>query len=216
MQWSKYRALQELHPWLIEAIDPFQRLSKYGSPNERSNGVIREFVRSKLEFVAFRPFERIDLRKVIETWDESNDPFVCDPHFGGNLNHSLDVEWMLTVCVASDGRQVTHVLSLKDGESISDQLASIDTMYRRTWPKGVTVSWVALVRSVAESYRSGDDSRLAALRIEIFSFPSGFDSRPIPDSTDIAQSAGDRVAHRAFMRGTLMPPLIPGTTSFAG
>ena len=101
MKWHKWKELVGQCPWLIQAIN---------GPDGRVD-VERDFVRHRLEYVAFRPFHTLDLETIRNDGrDTLEERLITDPYFDGDPNRwyeeHFEIFWHLADRADQSGEKV--------------------------------------------------------------------------------------------------------------
>ncbi|HEU0080501.1 MAG TPA: hypothetical protein VFQ72_00535 [Candidatus Paceibacterota bacterium] len=197
MKWKKFCELQAQYPFLAHDLN--------------WRGVLRdtkEFVRTKVGFIAFRPFEKLDLSA---SSSSRGTPLKSD-YVHVKMECYTAVEYQLSFHVEGegDGTRMRYVTTDIGDGSIQ---AHIDDVTR--WFEGCEVFrgkqlvWERVVkRTVSGSSYAG----LTDMSLEIYPFPRFYRFKPMP-RTPLPPSDH---SHVAYVTGAPMPPIIPGTLSFAG
>ena len=191
MKWKKFLELQAQHPFLGNDLN--------------WRGVLRnhkEFVRTKVGFIAFRPFDKLDLAAKAA----SSGTLLKSNYVHVKIECYQAVEYQLSFHVEgeADGTRLRYVTTDVGDGSIQ---AHIDDVIR--WFEGCEVFrgkqliWERVVkRTVSGSSHVG----LTNMSLEIYLFPRFYRFKPIP-RTPLPPADPATVA---YLTGAPMPPIIPG------
>jgi hypothetical protein len=192
MKWKKFLELQAKYPFL---------------PNDLCwRGTLpdaKDFVRKKVGFIAFRPFEKLDLS---ETYSSNSTP-LDTKYAHVKMAYYTTVEYQISFHIEgeNEGTRTRHVdPGIGDG-SIQ---AHIDDIMR--WFDGCEVfqdkrlMWERVIkRTVSGSSYAG----LTSMNLEIYQFPRYYRCKPWSFDYNIPVP---NPATRAYVLGEEMPPLVPG------
>jgi hypothetical protein len=197
MKWNKFCALQAKHPSLA------RDLRLHG--DER---IDKEFVRKKIDFIAFRPFEGLELSAKPSSSGiplKSNYPNVTVESYE-SVNYSI----VFHVEGENDGTRLRFVADDIGDGSIQAHIDEIATWFNSCDAFcGKQLIWERVVK---KSIRGSSLVGMTSIRLEIYTFPRFYRFRPIP----MAPLPPPNPGHRAYMSGGAMPPIIPGSLDFAG
>lgn len=195
MKWKKFQELVKRYPFVASDVG----LLDVSLANNK------QFVRRHVGFIAFRPFESLDLNshstfKVVPTETSPTTP----PSYRFEM-----VEY--SICVTFGDKTGRITLNTPNSPTIKEAIEKFDTFYEtRVGVDEQSVDWKHVVR---KSVRGNSDAHLVTeMNIEIYPFPRFYRARPIPMPSMTLPSP----SHIAYMTGAHMPPLIPGTLRFSG
>lgn len=191
MKWKKFRELQAQYPFLAHDLN--------------WRGVLRdtkEFVRTKVGFIAFRPFEKLDLSA---KHSSSSTPLKSDyVHVKMECYRAVEYQLSFHVEGEGDGTRLRYVTTDIGDGSIQ---AHIDDVTR--WFEGCEVFrgkqliWERIVkRTVSGSSHAG----LTDMSLEIYLFPRFYRFKPMPRTPLPPPDP----AYMAYINGEPMPPIVPG------
>ncbi len=164
---------------------------------------LKEFVQTKVSFIAFRPFEKLDLS---EKYSSSSVPLESR-YVHVEMERYKAVEYQLIFHVEGqcDGTRLRYVSDDVGDGSIQ---AHIDDITK--WFEGCEVFhgkhliWERVVkRTVSGSSHTG----LTEMSLEIYPFPQFYRFRPIPRKLSPPKDP----ARIAYLTGAPMPPIIPSS-----
>jgi hypothetical protein len=201
MKWNKFMALQSQYPFLANDLS--------------WRGVLRdtkEFVRKKIGYIAFRPFETLDL-----TSKATSSITVLKSAFRYTQMESYtSVEYQISFHVEGEGKheggsgvdRLRYVTSEVGDGSIQAHIDDVTAWFTSCEAfNGKQLIWERVVkRTVSGSSHVG----LSNMNLEIYVFPRFYRFRSLPRTLPPPPSR----ARLAYLRGEPMPPLIPGTLRF--
>lgn len=180
MKWEKFLKLINKHPFIEQDL----RHKKNISPTTK------EFVKKKVGFIAFRPFESLDLSS-------------------RSSSGASAVEYQLAFRVEGEYDKVR----LRDVGTNSIQFhIDLIMLWAETCEDflGKQLIWERIVkRTVRGSVNTG---LLTGMDLEIYLFPRFYRFRPMPRPP--SRRADPSII--AYMNGEPLPPIIPGTVRFVG
>lgn len=181
MKWNKFLGLQRQHPFLAQDLNWRGVL-----PN------MKEFVRTKVNYIAFRPFESLDL--------------YTGPSSGTSGTSAVEYQLVFHVEGEYDNARLRDVTT----DSIQAHIDMVMLLFETCEDfRGKQLIWERIVkRTVRGSVNTG---LLTGMDLEIYLFPRFYRFRPMPKppSRPVSQSV------IAYMTGGQIPPILPGTTEFA-
>lgn len=197
VKWNKFLEMQRQYPSLAHNIN--------------WRGIVQDphdFVRTKLEYVAFRTFEKLDLAT---TKSSSSSTPLPSPYQHVRFESFVLVEFKLVFHTEYEPNGSRERLVYDDVGNGSIQ-AHIDEI--AAWHascqafRGQQLVWECIVkRTVSGSTHVG----ISNMRLEIYRFPKHYRFKAMPRQ----QLPPANEATIAYMTGGHMPPIIPGTLSFA-
>jgi hypothetical protein len=174
---------------------------------------LRDFVRHRLDYITFRPWRNLNLLSVTGDWvtmDTLEWGVRCDPRFGGKRDASYIVDWEIVWHV---GDQAPAPTPHEDGYAINDSLLRILGEYEAGHFGRGELSFDFIVRRSTEV-----SSKKASLTmaIEMYVVPGYIlHTPPFARPQTVVDDTRERVARRAYLRNEPLPPLIPGSLTFA-
>jgi len=194
MKWKKFLELQAQYPFLAYDLN--------------WRGALRnpkEFVRTKVGFIAFRPFKRLDLSA---KYSSSGTPLKSEyVHVKMECYKSVEYQLRFHVEGEDDSIRLRYVTTDIGDGSIQ---AHIDDVTR--WFEGCEVFrckqliWERVIkRTVSGSSHAG----LTNMSLEIYLFPQFYRFKPMPRMPLPPPDP----AHISYVTGAPVPPIIPGTLS---
>ncbi len=196
MKWKKFLELQAQHPFLGHDLNWRGVLRGY-----------KEFVRTKVSFIAFRPFDKLDL--TAKTASSGTPLKSYNVHV--KMECYKAVEYQLNFHVEGEDN-VTRLRYVTTDIGDGSIQAHIDDVIR--WFEGCEdfrdkqLIWERVVkRTVSGSSHVG----LTDMSLEIYLFPRFYRFRPVPRTPLPPPDP----AHVAYVTEVPMTPIIPRTLSFA-
>jgi hypothetical protein len=178
MKWNKFEILAANQPWIVGMVDTNEQLidPATGRRDITKLGKLREFVRHKLGYVAFRPFNRLNLEEK-RGWYESQTSFDhairCEPYLGGDFDTWYEVEWTV---LTHNGAGITSDWSVRDDTSILDTIQAIKTRNDEGFLGEGDLSFDFVVRTSTEGTKL---EGLTEMTVEVYRFPLGYRSPKI-------------------------------------
>lgn len=197
MKWKKFREIQAQYPFLSHDLN--------------WRGVLRdtkEFVRTKVGFIAFRPFEKLDL---FAKQSSSGTPLKSN-YVHVKMECYKAVEYQLSFHVEGEDNSARLRYVTTDIGDGSIQ-AHIDDVTR--WFEGCEVfrgKQLVWERVVKRTVRGSSHAGLTDMSLEIYLFPRFYRFKPMTRTPLPSVNP----ATIAYMNGAPMPPIIPRTLGFAG
>jgi hypothetical protein len=197
MKWKKFRDLQAQYPFLAKDLNwrGVQRDSK-------------EFVRTKIGFITFRPFESLNLAA---RHSSSSTPLRSNY---SNVEMECYTATEYQLCFHVEGEQeVTRGRFVTTDVGDGSIQAHIDDVTK--WFEGCEVfrgKQLIWERVVKRTVNGSSHVGLSQMNLEIYLFPRFYRFKPMPRTPVPSPDP----AHVAYVTGAPMPPIIPGTLSFAG
>ena len=196
MKWNKFQELQAQYPFLVHDLS--WRGVMHGT---------KQFIRTKVGFIAFRPFEKLDLSA---KYSSSFTP-LKSKHVHIEMGCYKAVEYQLSFHVEGedDGTRLRYVTTDIGDGSIQDHIDDVTKWFEGCEVfRGKQLIWERVVkRTVSGSSHAG----LTEMNLEIYLFPRFYRFKPIP----MPPTRPVDKAAIAYMNGTPLPPIIPGTLDFA-
>lgn len=184
MKWSKLKKLVATYPWIWKAIN-MSMDTWWSDENDCPQDILRHHATMKVDYVAFRPFEKLPL----ERW--------------GSFESKEAGMWYLITRLGVSNYYNGHS---NDNCLTLDQWIKSENESHEFYKKQEVLFFVAFVRI-------NTGMTLGSRRIEIYPFPNGYCH--INKFPEVPMTDGDQRAHLAYMRHEPLSPLLPGTTSFA-
>ena len=205
MKWSKFRKLKGEYPWLEQTIDSCGILERDGISHGEAQEILRRMVRQKLTFIAFRPFERLELD--VERNDGRNTAeyaFATDTYFDGNPQALYIEDWELVWHIGDRldprGRSI-------EWKSIRQEIDEAKDWHRRNFnPDDEAITFDRVLKW---TMRGNTRDTVSEMSLEIFPFPPGWTFFPRNTEPPTPDSAKPEVT-RAYMEGKQLPPVMPG------
>ena len=199
MKWKKFLDLRAEHPFLEHYLTSFRC-----APRD-----IKEFVRTKVSFIAFRPFERLALAvKATSSSTPLKSNFV---HAKMECYEAVEYHLGFHVEGEAEGSRLRYITTTDVGDgSIQAHIDDI-TKWFESYDgfRGKQLVWDWIVRrTMSGSSYIG----LTEMSLEIYLFPRSYRFKPMPR---VPLPPPDP-AHMAYVTGAPMPPIIPGALSSAG
>lgn len=188
MKWKKFLELQKRHPFIE------QDLKWRGDLLDT-----KEFVRKKVSFIAFRPFDSLDLC--------SKSTLMTPVNWN---SHSNVVHYHLSFHIEGEeyGTNFRHVNGSVGDGSIQAQIDDATKWLENEKEfDGRQLVWERVVRT---TMRVGTITGLTEMSLEIYLFPRQYRYRQTPREPFVPPDP----ATIAYMEGRPMPPIIPGTLTF--
>lgn len=191
MKWKKFLELQTQHPYLEKD------LYGMGGPQKR-----KEFVRTKVGFIAFRPFEKLDMSA---RYTSSGTPLKSNyVHVKMECYEATDYRIVCHVEGEEDGTRLRYVTTDIGDGSVQ---AHIDDLTK--WFEGCEVfrgKQLVWERVIKKTVSGSSHVGLSIMNLEIYLFPRFYRFKPIPRERFLPADP----ATVAYMTGATMPPIIPG------
>jgi hypothetical protein len=197
MKWEKFRKLQAQHPHLAYDLN--------------WRGVLRdekEFVKKRIGFIAFRPFEALDLSaKYVSSSTPLKTNFI---YVKMECYQAIEYQISFHVEGEDEGTRLRHVATDKGDGSIQAHIDDLTAWFEGCEEfRGKQLVWERVVkRTVSGSGHTG----VSNMNLEIYPFPRHYRFKPM--STKALRPANPSTL--AYMAGTPMPTIIPGTLSSVG
>lgn len=227
MKWNKFKAVVKKYPWLIEQVDVCQLLvnPQTASYDTSRLGPLREFVRHVLDYVAFRPFEALDLelkRGWYQVQTSVEPAFCCEEHLGGNPMAWYDEEWATIVnrriVRFRDQQKITETISWHqdDDTSLLDTIKGIEQFHERRGTTEYSIDFI--LQKVTEGVLGtcGADRILKSISINVYPVPVWFRWSVKESQSLRVLTEHEREVRRAYAASDPLPPIIPGAISTAG
>lgn len=201
MKWKKFLVVSQQHPAIAHD------LCWRGNPVP-SGGQLKEFVRTKVGFIAFRPFESLDFQSRGSSTEE---PLPGKYRYASIASYSA-IEWLLVfhIELEKSGTRLRYVNSGYSPGRIQDHMDEIRQWHHRCEAfKGRQIIWE---RAVKRTVKGSSNTGLTEMNLEIYQFPPrwGFISMPSAKPVTLtAEMLRDREASRAYVHGSEFPPIIP-------
>ncbi|MFC1598462.1 hypothetical protein ACFL2U_00400 [Patescibacteria group bacterium] len=159
MKWNKFEAILDENPWLRGFVGSSKVISALNNyPADKAKAMLKEWVRTRINFVAFRPFESLN---ILETnMRNGNGPDYTWVHYKILLHIEGEAFAYRARSVAWD------VEEDEDETSIRKVIEHLITWHQLYWAKqGKGLIFDAVIKETGnETSRS----------LEIFRFPEGF------------------------------------------
>lgn len=198
MKWKKFCELQAQYPFLVDDLSWRGVLL----------GETKEFVRTKVSFIAFRPFEKPDLSA---KYSSSGTPLKSNyVHVKMECYKSVEYQLSFHVEGEDDGTRLRYVATDIGDGSIQAHIDDVTRWFESCEDfHSKQLVWERIVkRTLSGSSHTG----LTNMSLEIYLFPQFYRFRPMPRTLFHPTDP----AHVAYVNGDLLPPIIPGTLSFVG
>lgn len=185
MKWKKFCELQAKYEFLGHDLNQREDLRN-----------MKEFVRTKVNYIAFRPFESLDL----STGSSSG------------TSGASAVEYQLVFHVEGeyDNARLRDVTAHIGDGSIQAHIDDVMVWFEANEDfRGKQLVWERVVR---RTVRGSSNTGLTSMSLEIYLFPRFYRFRPIPRKP-LRRASASTIA---YLSGEPLPPIIPGTTRFAG
>lgn len=192
MKWNKFQKLQEKYSFLTHD------LCWRGNSNKK----IKEFVRTKVGFIAFRLFNNLDLTSKYSL--DGRVPVEPHPHLNMEVYSVAEYQISFHVEGEDEGTRLRHVDPGVGDGSIQAHIDDIQQWFDGCeFFDGKQLVWERVVkRATKGSCRGG----LIEMNLEIYLFPRFYRFKPMP-----APQQADP-ARRAYFEEGEMPPIIPSLT----
>lgn len=203
MKMHKFREFQEQYSWIMSVVG-FDPEDRGFTPEE-----LRDFVRHRLEYVAFRPFHTLNLDTIRNDGrDTLEHRLVTDPYFEGDQNRWYEEHFEIFWHLAD---RTVHPEEI-NWMSISTKIEEVKRWWFdhiKTAPELLTFDRVVKVTSEGVV---GDQT---PTKISVDIYPFQPQNRwvfwpPAPKSEPLDyRELRDLEAHAAYISGRPMPPIIP-------
>lgn len=199
MKWNKFHKLATQYPFLAHDL-----VWRGSAPSD-----IKQFVREKVGFIAFRPFEALDLSSKSTS---SSTPLKSQYRHTQMESYQV-VEYQLNYHVDADGTDGCGRLgyvtpSLGDGSIQAHIDDTMEWLEECDVFKGKQLVWERVVKRTT---RGSSHSGLTSMNLEVYLFPRGYRFRSLPCAAPLPVDP----AYAAYVRGEPMPPIIPQTPNLA-
>jgi|GEM_PF-7100046 hypothetical protein len=209
MKWQKFRKLQERHSWILSVLG-FDDL--VGHPKVSESEVrarIRRFATGKLDYIAFRPFDGLDLQKVR---NDGRNTFVhaavTEKYLGGDPECWYKESWQIFWHLAD--RTENQQGDLVEWKSLGQKIEET----KKWWLDHIRIDPVSLtldrIVKVASSGRGDDTTKVS---VEIYNFePQNrwvFWPPPPAPKTLTPDEVHEAEQHRRYVTGEPMLPIMP-------
>jgi hypothetical protein len=198
MKWEKFKELEKKHPYV--AHDLVWR--------SEIKGNLKEFVRTKVGFIAHRPFEKLDLSSTgVSSVEELNSNFLH-----ARMERYVETAYQISAHVEGEAessrlRYVSAGKHVPDG-TIQGHIESLLNWFQDC--KNYNGKQLVFERVVKRTLSGSSHCGLTNMNLEIYPFPPRYRFRPIerpplprPDQAMVA-----------FLSGGPMPPIVPGSLGF--
>lgn len=157
---------------------------------------MKEFVRKKVNYIAFRPFESLDLS--------------TGPSIGTSGTSAVEYQLVFHIEGEYDNARLRYVTAHIGDGSIQAHIDDVMVCFEADENfRDKQLVWERVVRrTVSGSSNTG----LTSMSLEIYLFPRFYRFRPIQRKPLRRANA----SYIAYINGDPLPPIIPGTTRFAG
>ncbi len=159
MKWNKFQEISKQHPYLADT------LVWRGTCQDT-----KEFVRKKVGFIAFRPFEKLDL-SATQVYESSP---LKSKYIYAKMECYKGVEYQIVFHIEgeAEGSRLHHVTFNEIGDNIQ---AHINEVIR--WFKGCDVfsgKQIIWERVVKRTVKGSSYAGLTEMNLEIYQFPQGY------------------------------------------
>ncbi len=191
MKWSKFQELTAKHPFLTHDLT-WRGASKTN----------KEFIRTKVGFIAPRPFEKLDLASKATS---SGTP-LSSKYVHAQMESYKAVSYQISFHIEDEpeASRLRYITSDVGDGSIQAHIDDITTWFESCDAfRGKQIIWERVVRrTVSGSSFVG----LSSMNLEFYLFPKFYRFRTIPIDRPVTNPA-----RYAYFTGGEMPPIIPGS-----
>ena len=194
MKWNRFCKLKEKHPFVSIDLRHEKNISHS----------TKEFVKKKVGFIAFRPFDSLDLSRKCS--------LICIPPTIDPSECCRSVEYHMRFHIEGedDGIRLWFVGNHIGDGSIQANIDHVtNALELKGELRGKQLVWERVVKYI---FSGSSHAGITVLNLEIYQFPRFYRFRPIPRTP--SRPVNPSVI--AYMTGGPMPPIIPGTTKFVG
>ena len=195
MKYAKYVSLVEQHPWLSEAIRFCLCRFTTGS-----NGNMKEIVRTKIGFVAPRPYNSLALLGK----DASSSQTLPSPYKYAVLEKWSSVNYSVHFQISGDAHE--RIVFPDGGRTVVQLMEEVKEWFLKC--ESFKDQTMVILGIIKQSRSGSSHTGLTNVNIEFYEPPVG--QRAIHYPSKATPKAPDEAA-RAYVDGTPMPPIIPGT-----
>jgi hypothetical protein len=203
MKWKKFLEIEVKHPTLRRDL----------GLNGQGQGEVKDFVRTKVDYIAFRPFESLDLlQKSSSSSDELQG--LCDSISGSRTYNYVEFALGFHIRLEEDwGTRVRHVDASVGSGSIQAHIDDVLLCFEHDKKlEGKQPFWECITkRTLKGSLRHG----LTSMILEIYQFPRHYGLFPIKRSVETVSGPKPDYTHSYYSDEKPPGPIIPGTLKSA-
>ena len=200
MKYKKYIVRIGQHPWLTGAVR--FSLARFNGGND----CLKEVVRTKVGYIAPRPYEKLDLNAKNSS---SSQPLSSKYRFVA-MEMWTSVDYSIHFVVSGDGHE--RIAFLDGGKTVGQRLDEIKAWFLKC---DAFEGQSLIISGIIKQNRSGSShSGLTNVNFEFYEPPVGERAIHRPNAIrDLLPrlTQYELEARRAYMAGEPLPPLIPGS-----
>ncbi len=167
MKWNKFQEMMYRHPFLVDDLNSVGIVKK--------GKEIKEFVRTRVGFIAFRPFEKLDLAsKTVSNGERLPSDYVY-----AKLERftRVDYDLMFHHEGEPEGSRGRNVFSDKGDGSIQAHIDDVTKQFETLEHyRGKQLIWDRVIKRTLH----GSSHMPAKIDLEIYLFPQGYRLKPMP------------------------------------
>lgn len=210
MKMHKFRELRQQNPWILRILGFEHLLIENEFEDEtraQAESRLREFVRHKLKYIAFRPFSTLDLNAVRNDGrDTFAETMICDPYYGGSWDAWYEEDWKITFGIGPENDR--HYEEPLDGMSVENQIEKTRIWYRDCIIKH-TKQPLCFHRVVKVTRTGPSRDVLSEVTVDIY--PMSYGVRPCDVLPPKPLTPQEQYYRQAVLDGIEAPPVFPGT-----
>lgn len=199
MKWKKFMDLKAKHPFLEQDLDWI---------DEPHQSNLREFVRTKIEFIAFRSFHELDLNMKpvsVSTPIAGSDGQTMTRYY----NKTVEYKISFRAEDEADCARRRYVAARFRPDSILDHINEVTAWFEYCDEfHGKQLVWERIVK---RTKNGSSHTGITKIKLEIYQFPKFYRSRPVSRLL----SSRPELATIAWMAGSKLPQISPETLEFA-
>lgn len=201
MKWRKFLEIEAKHPTILRDL----------GLSGQSRGEVKEFVRTKVDYIAFRQFESLDLLCTTSSQPDDNSD-ICDISVHTSFT-VVEFSLCFHIQLEEMGTNVRHVDKSVGMGSIQEHIDDVISCFEHDKKlEGKRPSWEYVVKRTSKgSLYHG----LSSLHLEIYQFPRHYGLLPIKRSVETVSGPKLDYNHSYYSDEKPPGPIIPGTLKSA-
>ncbi len=172
MKWNKFVGIFTTYPWLqMHLGSPWLVSLPLNVPAEEARRQLKEYVRTQLDYIAFRPFDQLDL-----TASNGGDhERITHPKYPNNVFiRGEGIDYMIRLHIDGPDRPFERARHIDT--TIADAITDLVEWHGEYWgPRKCPLRLGAIVKRVS---RGNDVTQFRRQHLEVYLFPSDFDLSP--------------------------------------
>ncbi len=196
MKWNKFQDELKKHPFLAHDLT-WRGVGRF----------TKEFVRTKVGYIAFRPFETLNMSAVGSSIGiPLKSKYI---HAKEECYHNVDYQISFHIEGENDGSRLRYVTDDEGKIGIQAHIDDIQQWFDNCF--GFIDKQLVWERVIKRTTRGSSRAGLTEMNLEIYLFPKFYRFKPMPR---VPLPPPDP-AYTAYLRHEKMPPIIPNMSTVA-